>query len=209
MSRWAHGRSATNSWSRRAAVSAPPQRFPWFFMSATSESMSTRYASGSGSGQVASPARSDAAWDGRDQAVVVAHEPGNPGAEGDHAGPRQGREVDDGVRVLLGCERQAVGEHEAPLAVGVHDLDGLAVADLEDVAGLGRPPAGHVLGGRGESDHPDANAEGPARAQRRDHVRGTAHVRLHRQHALGRLERQSSGIEGDALPTRATVGMLP
>ena len=61
MSRWAQGRSATNSWSRRAAVRVPPPALALVLHVGDFGVDVARYVSGSGSGQVGSPARSDAA----------------------------------------------------------------------------------------------------------------------------------------------------
>src|SRR4051794_20711721 len=53
----------------------------------------------------------------------------------DAHGAGQGREVDEPLRALLACVREAVGEHEARLGVRVVDLDRHAGARGDDVAG--------------------------------------------------------------------------
>src|SRR5579875_62919 len=65
--------------------------------------------------------------EGADDPRVVAHEARHLAAERDDAGARQRGEVDDGVRVALGGEDEAVGEDEAAFGVGVEDLDRLPV----------------------------------------------------------------------------------
>jgi hypothetical protein len=42
ISTWAHGTSPTNSFRNKAAVIAPPYRFPMFFTSATEDSICFR-----------------------------------------------------------------------------------------------------------------------------------------------------------------------
>ncbi len=163
MSRWTQGMSPANSDRNSPAVRAPPPRPPvMFFRSAISESRSLRYSSGRGRCHIGSPARSAAVADLADPGVVVAHQPGDLHPEGHHAGAGQGGQVDDGVGLLLDGQRQPVGQDQPALGVGVEDLDRLPVADLEDVAGLDGPPAGHVLGGGHEGDdlrlHPGASA---------------------------------------------------
>ena len=51
-----------------------------------------------------------------------------------------------------------VGQGEAPLGVGVADLDGRAVHGAQHVARAERGPRGHVLGGRDEAVHLDLAA---------------------------------------------------
>ena len=98
-----------------------------FFMSATSESMWLRYSSGSGSGHSDSPARFAALWQLDPAGLVVAQQAGDAGAEGHDRGSGQRGEVDDGVGLLLGGQREGVGEHQPALGVGVEHLDRLAV----------------------------------------------------------------------------------
>ena len=175
----------------------PP--LPTFFMSAISESMCDRYSSGSGSGHVPSPARSDAA---RTRPMSASSEPNSPAIdmpERHHARAGERGQVDDGVGLELRRQRQAVGEHEPALGVGVEHLDGPAVADGEHVAGLGGPAPGHVLGRGRDGRHPHPHPELAARRHRGQHRGGPAHVGLHGDHAVGGLERQPTGVEGDAL----------
>jgi hypothetical protein len=60
MSRCAQGAFPTNSRRKIAALIAPPQRSPWFFMSATSDRSVSLCRSTSGSRQNDSPARAAA-----------------------------------------------------------------------------------------------------------------------------------------------------
>ena len=74
-----------------------------------------------------------------------------------------------------------------PLAAGQH------------VAGLHRPAAGHVLGRRHDADDADRRLEQGDRAHRADDGGAAGHVVLHPLHAVGRLDRDAAGVEGDAL----------
>jgi len=119
-------------------------------------------------------------------------------AEGRRAGER--RDVDDGVGLeRLSRPDERVGEHEAPLGVGVEDLDGGAVGHPHHVT---RAIAGAADGVLRQRDHRgDAVRQlgfrgGEGRGQ---HGRSPGHVRLHRDHGVAVLDGQTAGVEGDAL----------
>ena len=198
MSRCAQGRSATNSCNNNAAVSVPPPRLEWFFMSATSESISARYAAGSGSGQVGSPARSEADCSAETSRPSFPISPAILGPRAvTHAPVSVARStIASGASSV--SEREPIGKDKAPLTVGVEDLDRLAVADRKDITRLERPASGHVLGSRGEPDDAHLDPERLASAKSRDDIGGAAHVGLHRQHALEGLKGQSPRVESDA-----------
>ena len=107
-------------------------------MSAISESM---HACGSrrvaGACQTRSPARSAAARTCAIHDVVGAHQPRDLVAERDDTRAGERGEVDDRVGLVLGRERQRVGEDQPAFGVGVQDLDRLAVAHREHVARAG------------------------------------------------------------------------
>ena len=50
------------------------------------------------------------------------------------------------MRFVLDGIAEGIRQDQAALGVGVHDLDGLAVAHRQDVAQLHRLAAGHVFG---------------------------------------------------------------
>ncbi len=62
-------------------------------------------------------------------------------------------EIDDGVEILAASVDQGVGEDQAPLGVGVEDLDGLAVHRFDDVAGLERVGPRHIVGEGAKAVH--------------------------------------------------------
>ena len=131
--------------------------------------------------------------------VVVAHESGDLVAQRDHARAGEGREVDHRARLLVRREREGVGEDEATLGVGVEHLDRLAVADLQHVARTDGVAARHVLDQRDVTGHTRLHAQRAERRHRRDHRRATRHVGLHRLHAAGGLQRQTTGVEHHTL----------
>ena len=94
---------------------------------------------------------------------------------------------------------QHVGQHEPALGVGVVDFDRPAVAGREHVAQLVRRRAGHVFDQAHQADHVDRQLEPGDRLHRAEHGRGAGHVALHREHRVGRLERQAAGVERHAL----------
>ena len=157
---WTQGTSLTNSLRKRPAVSAPPPPPPepstdvppMFLMSATGESMNLRYSTGKGSGHTSSSARAAAS---RTWSISASSLPITPAIRLPSApttAPVSVGEVDDRVDVLLDGEREAVGEHEPALGVGVEDFDRLAVANRDDVARLERGAARHVVGAAEEPD---------------------------------------------------------
>src|SRR5207244_20678 len=78
------------------------------------------------------------------QLVVVRKEAGRFRSEGYHARARERGVVEDMVRFLLRGVMQRVGKDDAPLGVGVDDLDCLARHGPDDVARLVGAPAGEV-----------------------------------------------------------------
>ena len=84
-----------------------------------------------------------------------------------HAPVSVARSIDRG-RLVLRRERERVGQDEPTLGVGVEHLDGLAVADLQHVAGPDRGAARHVLDQRHVAGDARLHAERrPASTSRR------------------------------------------
>ena len=109
---------------------------------------------------------------------------------------------------------QAVAEHQPAFRIGVDHFDGLALRAAENVARLDRAAARHVLRGRHDADDADRRAEHGDRAHRARHGGAARHVVLHPLHAVGRLDRNAAGVEGDAFAdqaedrVRATLGRV-
>ena len=121
----------------------------------------------------------------------------------DRAGQR--REVDDPLGALLHGVGEGVGEDEAALGVGVVDLDRLAVHRGDDVAGLHRASARHVLGRGHDSRDPDRKPESGDGAERLDHRGAAGHVELHLVHLCRGLDRDPARVEGHRLAHVAEV----
>ena len=148
MSMCAHGVSPTNSARNSAAVIAPALTPPRFVMSAI---VGVELARGSGRSSGSSHTGSSVGRrrpprSGSTRPRVVAHHPGDLGAEGAQAGAGEGGDVDDGVDRLLGGQHQRVGHHQPALGVGVEHLDRRAAAHGEHVAELHRRARRHVVG---------------------------------------------------------------
>ena len=99
----------------------------------------------------------------------------------------------------------SVGEHQATLGVGVQHLDGLAALDAQHVVRFDRLPDGmfsarhsHAVTRSGESESRGGEHDG-------EHGGRTGHVVLHSDHGCRRLERDSAGVEGDALSDEGEV----
>ena len=108
---------------------------PVFFMSATFELIILSYFGPSGSRHNLSPVTLPASISHIGKLVVVAEQSGMLLAERDHHRAGQRREIDHRLRLeaLLRVPK-AIGEHHAPLGVGVEHLDGLAGHRRDDVA---------------------------------------------------------------------------
>src|SRR5699024_8182536 len=67
--------------------------------------------------------------------------------------------VDEQIGLVGVGVGEGIGEHQAALGVGVRDLDPLAAAHREHVAGTLRRRPGHVLGQRQPGGDPDRQTE--------------------------------------------------
>ncbi len=125
-------------------------------------------------------------------------------SDDDGAGERGG--VDD-VRdaELLGIV-DAVGEDEAAFGVGVEDFDGFAGHGGLDVSGLLRFATGHIFGGRNDADYFYVGLESGDGAHDAEHGGTASHVVLHFFHALGRLDGDAAGVEGNGFADEADDG---
>ena len=120
-------------------------------------------------------------------------------AERDDARAGQRGDVDEMRRAELLRVPESVAENQPALGVGVDDFDRLAAGAGQDVARLDRAcrPACSRPSGTTPIDL-DRRAEQRDRAHRADHGGAAGHVVLHPLHALGRLDRDAAGVEGDA-----------
>jgi hypothetical protein len=148
--------------------------------------MSSAYSSCNGSRHSSSPLRAPAAWTCAAHSSSLEIRPGHRRAEraDDRAGQR--RQVDQPLGALLDRPGQAVGEHEAPLGVGVDDLDRRAGARAHDVAGLHRVARRQVLRRPDHGDQAHRQAQPRDRRRRLQHSRAARHVELHVAHAPAR-----------------------
>ena len=130
------------------------------------------------------------------ESLVAPHQPGAVLAEGDLAGPREGRQVHARGRLVpLGVGKR-VGQDEASLGVGVENLDGLAARGRDDVARLEGRPAREVLCGRDEPDDVNRQLERRDRLEGPHYRRPAGHVAFHLLHCLRGLDGEASRVEG-------------
>ena len=106
-------------------------------------------------------------------------------------------------RAELARVPEAVAENQPAFGVGVVHFDGEAGRAGENVAGLDRLAARHVLGHRHDRDRANRQLLQRDRSQRGDDRRAAGHVVLHPLHAVGRLQREAAGIERDAFADEA------
>ena len=134
------------------------------------------------------------------QVIVIGEKSRVIAAERHADGAREGREIDHELRLepVLGVPER-VGENQAPLGVGVDDLDGGTAHRGEDIAGTIGGARGHVLDQPDHADGVDLGLAGGQRVHQPGDGRGAAHIALHVFHAEARLQRDAAGIEHHAL----------
>jgi hypothetical protein len=111
----------------------------------------------------------------------------------------QGRKIDDRGRLAAGGQCQRVRQHHAPLGVRVDDLDRRAVHGGHDVLWLVCLRADTVLGDRQPGVDGPRVAQFRQRDQRRQRNGAAAHVGVHVQHALVRLQVGAARVEAQPL----------
>ena len=118
-----------------------------------------------------------------------------------HDGAGQRRQIDHELRLeAVVAVPQRVGQHEAPLGVGVEHLDRLARHRGDDVARtLGVAVDGMFSTQADDADGIDLGLARGQRVHQAGDGGGAAHVALHVLHAGGRLDRDAAGVEHDAL----------
>ena len=130
-------------------------------------------------------------------------------AQRDARSAGQRREVDDQLRLVLGRPGQRVGKDQAPLGVGVVDLDEHALARLDDVAGpIGvrrtrhfRPP------GISRCSRTGSRSPMISRASARACAAPPMSFFMRRM-PLGRLEVEAAAVEAHALADDRDAGMV-
>src|SRR5271154_4734858 len=97
----------------------------------------------------------------------------------------------------------SVGQDQAAFGVGVQDLDGLAGHGGLDVAGFLGFAAGHVFGAGDDADYFDVRLQLGKGAHYTEHGGAAGHVVLHLFHAVGGLDGDAAGVEGDRFADQA------
>src|SRR5439155_24926744 len=119
----------------------------------------------------------------------------------DGAGQRGGIDQVRGAE-LLGVV-DAVGKDEAALRVRVENFNRFARHGGLDVAGLLSLAAGHVFRGRNDANYFDAGLQRGERAHDAEHGGTASHVVLHFFHAVGGLDGDAAGVEGNGFAYQA------
>ena len=133
------------------------------------------------------------------KAFIVGVKPAGHMSECDHAGAGECGDVHDGCGLKAFRVGQRVAKYQPAFGIGVEDLDGLPREARHHIAGFGCRAAGHILTGRYHADDVGAKFHLRDGAQRAQYAGGAAHVELHLVHFRRRLERNASGVKGDAL----------
>eukprot|EP01022_Parablepharisma_sp_SALTPOND_P021765 TRINITY_DN435_c1_g1_i1.p1 TRINITY_DN435_c1_g1~~TRINITY_DN435_c1_g1_i1.p1 ORF type:complete len:1304 (+),score=494.29 TRINITY_DN435_c1_g1_i1:15351-19262(+) len=115
------------------------------------------------------------------------------------AGAGEGGDIDHGGRLEAFHVGQGVAQDQAAFGIGVEHFDGLAGHRGDDVARLGGTARGHVFAGRDDTDDVQFQVQFGDGAEGAQHGSGAAHVVLHLVHVQAWLERDATGVEGDAL----------
>mmetsp|Transcript_36281 Transcript_36281/g.76216 ORF Transcript_36281/g.76216 Transcript_36281/m.76216 type:complete len:384 (+) Transcript_36281:186-1337(+) len=131
---------------------------------------------------------------------------------GHRHGPRQRRHVQDDVHALhgVGRVRDAIGQYQPALGVGVVDLHGLAGFHGEDVVvANGRRSDGVFHDGEYQRDF-RWESESHGGKECSEESGGASHVVFHSAHAHFRFEAESAGVVDHALSTkRHVLHLLP
>src|SRR5438445_4110875 len=122
----------------------------------------------------------------------------------DGAGQRGGIDQVRGAE-LLGVV-DAVGKDEAALRVRVEDFNRFAGHGGLDVAGLLGLAARHVFRGRNDANYFDAGLQRGERTHDAEHGGAAGHVVLHFLHAVGGLDGDAAGVEGNGFADQADHG---
>ena len=129
------------------------------------------------------------------QGLVVGVERRQLGPEGDAGRAGQGGEVERQIGRMLPGAGQDVGQDQPALGVGVADLDGQALAAVQDVARPEGVGGDGVLDRRHQHHQPHGQAGLHDQTTEGERMGRAAHVLLHVAHPGGGLDVQSAGIE--------------
>src|SRR5262245_22500864 len=127
----------------------------------------------------------------------------------------QSRKIDHELRFeTLVHIVQQVGEHQPALRIGVDDLDRLPRHGGDDIPRALRATVGHVLYEPDRADRIDFRLAPSQRMHQADDTGGSRHVAFHVLHASRGLDRNTAGIEADALTDEgerrgATLAAIP
>ncbi len=126
-------------------------------------------------------------------------------AEGNDDGSGEGGGVDDVGDTETASVFNGVDEDEAAFGVGVENFNGFAAEGGDDVAGADGAAAAHVFDGGDDGGDGDAGLELGEGLHGTDDGRAAGHVVLHFLHAVGGLDGDAAGVEGDAFADEAEV----
>src|ERR1019366_5715119 len=103
---------------------------------------------------------------------------------------------------------EAVGQDQAAFGVGVDNFDGLAGHGDLHVSRLLRFAGRHVFGGANDGGDFHFRLEQGDGAHGADHSGGSGPVVLHFLHAVGGLDGDAAGVEGDAFADQTEVNVF-
>ena len=132
--------------------------------------------------------------------VVIAEQCRQFRPERDPRRARQGRGIDEHRRLFRARLGERIAQDQAPLGIGVADLDRDALPCLDDVERPHRVAADRVLDERQQHAQSHRHSALHDRLRQAEHDRGAAHVLLHHLHAGGGFEVEPARVEAHALP---------
>ena len=139
--------------------------------------------------------------------LLVTEQSRSAQTQSSHSGTGQGSDVQDDVRVRLGSQGDTISHDQAALSVSVQHLNGTAITHGDNVLRAQCVTAGHVLSQAqvaGDSNRNIQLSRSNHSAQNRCR---TSHIALHGHHRSGRLQRVTTGIEGDTLTNQSNVSL--
>ena len=139
--------------------------------------------------------------------LLVTEQSSSAQTQSSHSGTGQGSDVQDDVRVRLGSQGDTVSHDQAALSVSVQHLNGTAITHGDDVLRAQCVTAGHVLSQAQVTGHSNRHIQLSGSNHSVQHGSSTRHIALHGHHRSGRLQRVTTGIEGNALTHQSNVSL--
>ncbi len=132
--------------------------------------------------------------------IIVAEKSGNPIAQGHDACSGKCRKVHNHIRFIFpdGIGK-SICEDQPPFCIGITHLDRNPRIGRNHVAGFLCCATGHIVRCRNDPDNTQRKFHARSGFDRPDHRCSPRHIGLHIIHTVGRLDRNTTGVECHSL----------